>query len=77
MKSFPKDSAFAVACVLKEYLQQVPFDAPVEDRKEVISDLLTDDYVGRMRVAMEQELTKNVLRMSPLLASERKTRRWE
>ena len=77
MKFFPKDSAFAVACVAKAHLQQVPFDSSVEDRKETISDLLTGNYVGRMRVAMKQELVKNVLRMSPLPASEPKTRRWE
>ena len=58
-------------------MQQVPFDASVEDRKEMISGLLTGDYVGRTRVAMEPEPVKNVLRMSPLPASDPKTRRWE
>ena len=44
-----------------------------------MSNLLMDDYVGHMRVAMEQELTKNALRMSQLaaLTSERKPREWE
>ena len=77
LKPFPNDSAFAVACEVKVQLQQVPFDASVEDRKEIISGLLTGDYVGRTRVAMEPEPVKNVLRMSPLPASDPKTRRWE
>ena len=51
---FLEDSALAVACVVKAHLQQVSFDATVEDRKKMISALLTTDYVRRMRVAMEK-----------------------
>ena len=60
--SFPEDSAFAVACVMKAHLQQVAFDAEVEDRKKMTSALLTLDYVRRVRVAIEQELVKTCSR---------------
>ena len=43
----------------------------------MIPALLTTDYVRRMRVAMEQELVKKMLKMSPLPADEPKARRWE
>ena len=75
MTPFPEDSAFAVACVMKAHLQQVAFDAEVEDRKKMMVALLAPDYVRRMRVAIEQELAKNVLKMSPVPADEPRSRR--
>ena len=43
----------------------------------MISALLTPDYVRRMRVAIEQDLVKNMLQKSPVPADEPKARRWE
>ena len=57
-----------LACAVKEHPQRIPFNAISEDRKMTMFNLLMDDYVGHMRVAMEQELAKNALRMSQLAA---------
>ena len=75
MTPFPEDSAFAVACAMKAHLQQVAFDAEVEDTKKRISALLTPDYLRPMRVANEQELVKNVLKISQVPADEPRARR--
>ena len=55
------------------------FNATIEDRMRMMSSLFTEDHVKCMRVALEQELARNVLWRTPPMtgAADPNPRRWE